>query len=372
MRCLSVLLAIVALGAALTASAERRVGFESEAFKRVSSDSPTKTLVFSPAAFEIDCAVMAESLATIPKANVSDRMGVVLDFAGMYRPIVEAFAASTNEVRMLSARGFCVPDLKTASAAFRQELEDVYNVEVMRLYPSIGAESWFKATVEGTMEDFAIPANVARAERYSFYDLETVSVAWAEPFPTANTRKIRGVDYLSDVRRADTWETKSFVVLRLPLKGSAWFYAVLPKEGCDFAEVRKLLDPARFDELLVIMNSVTEPGVAHGPCAIILPRLSIDTRTDLSPIFAECRVPTKGLVHVAGDLSARELVQRVKFSLVEQGIGETPIQQKPDGSVVPFGADGKKLVFNRPFLFFVYHEPTRTIPVAGQYFGEEH
>lgn len=365
-------LAVLLLGAASTASAERQVSFEAEAFQRISAASPKKTLVFSPAAFEVDCAVVAESLATIPKANVADRMGIVLDFAGTYMPILEMFRSPTNDVKMLSARGFCVSDLKTAQPAFRQELESVYDVEVMRLYPSFGAESWFKAAMEGKMDDFAIPANVARSERFSFYDLEAVSVAWAEPFPTANTRKIRGAEYLSDVRIADTWETKTVTVLRLPLKGEAFFFAILPKEGHSLADARGLFGANEFANLLTIMESVTEPGVSHGPCAIILPRMDIDSRLDLTDVFAAVRVPTKNLVHVAGDQAARELVQRIRFSLSEQGEREEPLVKKSDRDVVAFGASGKKLVFNRPFIFFVYHEPTRTIPVAGQYFGEEH
>lgn len=372
MKLRSVLLSVVFSGMALTAAAERQVAFEAEAFRQISAASPTKTLVFSPAAFELDCAIVAESLATIPKANVADRMGVVLDFAGTYAPILEAFRSPTNDVKMLSARGFCVSDLKTAQPSFRQELESVYDVEVMRLYPSFGAESWFKAAMEGAMEDFAIPANIARSERFSFYDLETISVAWADPFPTSNTRKIRGAAYLSDVRLAETWETKTLTVLRLPLKGDAFFFAILPKEGRTLADARELFGANEFANLLTVMESVTEPGVSRGPCAIILPRMNLDSRLDLTGAFAAAYVPTKGLVHVAGDQAARELVQRVKFSLAEQGAGEAPLEKKGEKDVVAFGANGKKLVFNRPFIFFVYHEPTRTIPVAGQYFGEEH
>ena len=106
--------------------------------------------------------------------------------------------------------------------------------------------------------------------------------------------------------------------------------------------------------MLTVMSSVTEPNVAHGPCAIVLPRLELRSRLDFTSALTYFRIPSKGLCHVAGDLSAREYVQVAKFTLAEQGPGEPPLARKGADAVIPLTPDVKKLVFNRPFLFFGY------------------
>lgn len=361
--------------------AARQIGFETDALNRVYPASFAKSVVFSPGAFEIDCAVIAESLETIPKAGVSETMGVVLDFEGLYAPIVEAYAgAATNGLSITTARGFCVPELKEAAPAFRQQLERVYGVEVMRLWPSRGAEAWFRAAMDGEMEDFSIAKGVARSERFSYYDLVSVAPSWVEPFPIENTRKIKfraspeaepkSVTCISDVRVADTYETTAYTLLRLPLKDDAWFYAMLPKEGHTLSEAREDLSSLRIDHLLTVMKSVAEPGVAHGPCAIVLPRLNLRSRLSFTSALSYFRIPSAGLVHVAGTRGANELVQIAKFKLFEQGPGEQPLLRKSPDRQVSLSPAVKKLVFNRPFIFFVYHEKTQTIPMAGQFCGE--
>ena len=372
---------VVGLLACADLSAARRVGFETDAFNRIYPASFAKSLVFSPASFEIDCAVIAESLETIPKANVSETLGVVMSLESLYAPIVEAYAVRTNGLSVISARGFCVPSMKDSAPAFRQHLERVYGAEVMRLIPTHGAESWFRATMDGEMEDFTIPAHVARSERFAYYDLVSVAVSWREPFPTENTRKIKfratpeaepqSVTCMSDVRVADTYETKEYEMLRLPLKDDAWFYAILPKEGFGLGEARADLSSMEIDRLLAVMGSVSDPGVAHGPVAIVLPKLALRSHLNFGAALTYFRIPGTGLQHVAGDRSAYEFVQVAKFALAEQGPAERPLARKPAEAVVPLTPQVKRMVFNRPFLFFVYHEKTQTIPVAGQYCGEE-
>lgn len=362
--------ALVFIAAAFCAAplfAARHFGLAADAFRSATAKE-TKTVVFSPASFEIDCAIIAESLATIPKANVSERMGITIDFRSTYQPIIEAYTGeATNSLKVLSARGFCVSDMKTAAAAHRQYLEETYGVEVMRLKPKEGAESWLKATMEGEMEEFEIPANVVHGDRYAFYDLMSFSAAWRDPFPTANTRKVKGVTCLSDVRLADTWEASTFTALRLPLKNDAYFFALLPKEGADLAALKTRLTAEMLESLPVVMESVSEAGVAHGPCAIILPKFSLLSRVNLIPVFANAQVPTKGLVHVAGEVSARECAQYMRFNLAENGLAETPLKEKDAKDVIALTPQVKRLFFTKPFLFFIYHQPTATVPVFGQY-----
>lgn len=375
------LMATIVVAGGLDLEAARQVGFEADSFNRICPASFRKNLVFSPASFEIDCAVIAESLATIPKANVSETLGVMLDFEGLYSPIVEELAVRTNGFEMISARGFCVPELKESLPAFRQYLERVYGVEVMRLNPPRGAESWFRATMEGEMEDFSLTSAAVASERFAYYDLVSIGVSWLEPFPTENTRKIKfrasaeaepkAVVAMSDVRLADTFETPAYTALRLPLKNDAWFYALLPKDGHGLDEVRADFATAKIDQLLAMMSSVADPNVSHGPTAIVLPRLKIRSRLNFGAALAYFKIPVSGLVNVAGSRSAYEYVQIAEFALAERGRGEAPLVTKPKEAQLPLTAGVKRLVFNRPFFFFVYHEKTESIPVVGLFSGEE-
>lgn len=369
-------LAVVFLGGALQAS--RHVGFETDAFNTVLAEKPTENFVFSPLSFELSCAIVAESLETIPKANVADSMGAAIGLEAAFSPVMESLAARTNGFSFVTARAFCVPEIKKANTAHRQYLENVYATEVLRLYPCHGAESWFKTTMEGDMEDFAIPVRIAKAERYSFYDLVSVKLGWKERFPTANTRKMRfhptpgetiSVECLSDIRYADTCETKEYVALRLPLEDDAWFYAILPNDGFGFDEIRADISSMAIDRFLAGFASISDPEISHGSCAIVLPKFTFTSRIDLMPAFVRFKVPTKGLVSIAPEVSARELIQYVKVEVAECGVGQTPLVEKPAEAIVPLTKNTKKLVFNRPYLFFVYDEKTSSIPVAGVYTG---
>lgn len=359
--------------------AARHVGFQTDAFNRAYPASYTKSMVFSPYSFEIDSAIIAESLETIPKANVSETMGIVLDFESTLRPIIETFDNRTNGLSVVAARGFCVGDLKDCSPEFRQYLERTYGAEVMRFFPRAGAESWFRAAMEGEMENFELPDENTLAGRYSFYDLISVFPEWEEPFPTANSRtfafhpddstNVVPVACMSDVRMAEIWENPDFTLLKLPLRGGASFYAMLPSPGSDLLSARLSLSSREIDRLLVVTKSLTEDGVYHGPCVVVLPKLDLFSRTNFSAVLTYFRIPATGLVHIADGAAAREHVQYTRFRLAEHGKLETPLIDKPEDQVIPIGPTVKKMIFNRPFLFFVYHESSACILVAGQFFG---
>lgn len=369
--------AILSVGAAFGV---RHVGFQTDAFNRAFPASYAESIVFSPGAFEIDCAIIAESLETIPKAKVSERMGVLLSFENTYGPIVEYFASVSNGVSLVSARGFCVNEPRKAPSAHRQFLQRVYRTEVMQAYPEFGAQSWFRTTMDGRMEDFALPNRKMPIGKYSYYDLLSINFGWAEPFPTDNTRKVvfhrqpndqgEPVECLSDVRVAEGWIGPFYTLLKLPMKDGAWFYAMMPHEDRTLEDIRRDLLSTSIDRVLTITKSVTEKGVFNGPCAIVLPKIKIVSRVDFMKILgaAEFSVPTTDLKLIAGS-EARECVQVISYVLNEQGPGEKPLKAKDEDEVVAINETTPKLIFNRPFIFFVYHEKTGTVPVAGQFCG---
>ena len=375
------ILGAFAFFAAVDAFAVRHVGFEIDSFNRAYPASYARSFVFSPVAFELDCVLIAESLDTIPKANVSSTMGVLIDFPSAYGPVIQALDDRTNCLAVISARGFCVSDIALASPTFRTHIQSEYHSEVMRLLPKEGAEAWFKAMLDGEMEDFEISADAARSRRYSFYDLVSVSAAWEEPFPLENTRPVQffpngdtnGVEVvcMSDVRVAELLEEKEYSILRLPLKGGAFFFAVLPREGFSLDSAKSDMTSMEIEGVIASFGSGSSSDMRRysGPCSIVLPRMELSSRTDLLGMLGYFRVPTSGLKHVAADSSAGEIVQYAKFSLVEHGRGEKTLVRKGDDEVIPESSAAKKAIFNRPFIFFIYHEATATILVAGQFTG---
>lgn len=378
-RTTSILAAAFAALVAVQAGAVRHVGLETDAFNRVYPASFRNSFVFSPVSFELDCVLIAESLDTIPKANVASMMGVVIDLPSAYRPVIEALEAETNGLSCISARGFCVPDIRAADANFRTSVQREYGAEVMRLHPKAGAEAWFKAMLEGEMEEFEISVAESVSDRCSFYDLVSVRAAWAEPFPPENTsiRPFRvdassntvDVAFMSDVRVADTLEMDCYTILALPLKGGSWFFAMLPKNGYTLPDIRIFFNSLEIDGILSILSPGSPVPAIRCPCAIEIPRIELYSRTSFAGALRYFRVPTTGLRGAAGNAPCGEFVQFAKFSIAEGGRGETPNGDKNLAGAPPALAAAKQLAFDRPFLFFVYHPATATILMAGQFTG---
>lgn len=368
---------LIALSAA-DLFAVRHVGFEVDVFNRTFPVEFRRNVVFSPLAVEMDCAVAAESMDTLARASVAETMGVLVEFSGVYRPIRESLAARLGDSGFVSARGFCLPDMRLAKPDLRLLLQREYGVEVMPAFPSIGAENWFRATMDGTMEDFRVPEDVAASGRYSFFDLLSVEFAWSDPFPLANSRKLgfkcadgssRKLDFMSDVRVVDTWDAREYVLLKMPLKGGFDFYALSPKTGVDLHLVREDFSSMEIDFLLLITKQADSRGVRRGSAAIVMPRLELRSRTDFTSALRDFRIPTSSLARLTGAVTPKAFEQRVNFRLAENGVDEAPLERKPVERQVRITEDTKRLVFNRPFLFFIHDGETGTIPFAGIFTG---
>ena len=117
------------------------------------------------------------------------------------------------------------------------------------------------------------------------------------------------------------------------------------------------------------MKSVAISGVSHGPVAVVVPKMDFTTDLDLKGVCAYFKFPLKGFERMDRSIRPGAVRQRVRMRLDEQGLDPAPLAEKPADAIVHGDADTPRFVLNRPFLFFVYHEPTGTIPVAGQFTG---
>lgn len=365
----AVVLALAAMAAA-SALAARSPEFGADAFSEAVA-AGKGTAVFSPLAFELDAVIMADAFDPLVKAHFAETLGVLTGLEGTYVPMVRYFAetAATNRLQFVSARAFLVPDYRKVSAAYRQELERNYQAEVCRVFPKTGAECWFKARMDGLMEDFEIPMQTAKAERNSFYDLVDLRLSWAEPFALEDTRKVGKRELMCDIREVDLYAGNGFEMARLPMADGAWIYFLKPDRGRDLAAVRTAMGSKHIGHLLSVMGSVTEPGVYHGPAVVGIPRLDIRSSTDIAGAMAHFKFPAKGYLRLNGDLTAQDFRQICRFRLDEQGLDMAPCKVKPDEKILHANADTRKFVLTGPFGFFVYHERTNSILVMGEFAG---
>lgn len=371
------LLPLVILAAA-DLFAARHVVFETDVFNRAFPLECRTDAVFSPLSAEIDFALTAESLDTIARANVAEMMGVLVEFGGVYRPLLERLETGTNGFSFVSARGFCLPQVRQARTDYRQQIQRDYGAEVMPLQPVKGAESWFRAAMDGQMEDFTLNAAVSRASAYSFYDLVSIRAEWAEPFPTSNVRRLTfaaadgtkaQLEFLTDVRMAETWLERTYAILKLPLRGGYSFYALLPNPDSDLARVREEFSSMEIESFLTRTGARPVGNYRHAPTVVVIPRFRLTSRVDLTGVMQFFRVPTSALVRLAKGTSPHEFVQRISFCLVEHGADEPPLASKPPEAQLKIQKDTRRLILNRPFLYFVYDEREGTIPLAGQFTG---
>ena len=383
MRLAFLILAVSSLYAAT--AAERTVvhlRFGADAFNAAVPADSAESAVFSPYSFEIGCVALGEAFDSITKAHFSETIGVLSDTEEVFGEMMARMrlaAMSTNRFSVLTARALCLPDVRMASVPYRRELQGQFSVEVCSGSQLKGAECWLRAAMDGEMEDFDIPIGTVSSGTYAAYDLVSVRFSWQEPFPTGNTRKMRfhladgssrEVDFLCDLRVADLWRNRRFSMLRLPLADSAWFYAFLPAEGLSLGEIRGELSSASVDSVLAVMKSVTISGISRNSVAIAMPKMDISTEIDLSGAFRHFRFPLKGFERMDGSMRPSAVRQRVRFRMDEQGLDPEPLASKNPESVVHADEKTQKFVLNRPFFFFIHHEPTGTIPVAGQFTGK--
>lgn len=354
--------------------------FGADAFNRAVSAATRGNAVFSPYSFEIGCIALSDAFDPITKAHFAERIGVLSDFEEVYGAMMARLgdAAVTNRFSVLTARALCLPDVRMANVPYRRQLQTVFSAEVCPGIPAVGAESWLRSAMDGEMEDFSIPLGTVSSGTYAAYELVSVRFSWLEPFPTENTRRIvftladgskRDVEAMCDIRRADMWRNRRFSMVRLPLADGAWFYALLPSEGTTVGDIRGEFTSRTVDDLLSVMKSVTVSGVTHGSVVLAIPKMEVVSDLDLRGVYSYFKFPLKGFQRMDGEMRPAAARQRVRFRLDEQGLDPEPLASKPPESVVRADADTQKFVLNRPFLFFVYHEPTGAVPVAGQFTG---
>lgn len=369
------LAALVALAAAAL-RAERQVGFGVESFFAANPTGRVASAVISPIALELDCAAVSELYPPIRRAAIAEAIGVMTGWESVYRPILARYGdAATNGLSLVSARAVLVPHHRFVDSAFRVAMQRDWGVEVcpMKFGPE-GAECWLRAAMDGRMEDFALRPEERSKTAVSFRELTDVRCAWECPLAEGPDVRMefaapggrRAIPALRGVLEGAILEKKAFTLLRLPMADGAAFYALLPAAGATVDSLRAELKRDLVPVLILSVDSLTELGVFRGPVEVSIPRFETVTDTDLLPVFAHFSLPLDGgfaTVAVEGRLSGFR--QRARLRLDGRGAASAP-----DEGSGRSGARPRAFALDRPFLYFIYHAPTRTMPALGVYAGD--
>lgn len=331
---------------AASAFAERRVATVPSLFPKV-AEGRKGTVLFSPYAFELDAALLSEGFDPIAKAGVAEYLGVLVGYDSVYFPMMARLeAAATNGFSLVTAKGFVVPSFRAVTPDYRLQLQQEYATEVCTFRPNArGALAWFKAKMDGKMEDFALPETNPNEERMVFCDLCSLTTAWAESAPTKVTR----------------FKAADFTLLKLPLRDEAAFYAFIPEQGVALETLRREFAAEKLSALVSVFHSVTEPRLKTVAAKVSMPELDVTSEIDLLPLFAAAKVPVKGFKSINSAYTPKAMVQRMRLRVERtEGAGQA---ERVEGAEETYSLE-------RPFSFFICHEPTQAVVLMGEVYQQ--
>lgn len=362
---------VVAL-AACVAFGERSLKPGVDAFNASVPADYGKNVAFSPFSFELDCCMFAEALDPIGRANVSEKLAVMTDFSGAYYPILDMFdeAAASNTFLFASARTIGVSDIPKVNADFKRRVFDMRtNASISLLWPTKGAERWFCAKLDGWMEEFVMPFGKIGSEEYSLVDAAVVVASLGEDAACQTSRQnFRAADgtteefpFVTFRAKADFLRNGDKTMLRIPLRGGAFLYLMMPGENKTLADLRKSIVGES------MLSTVLEPldpnvkGTGSAVCEVSLPKLDFIATTDMEKGFEALGIQQNEITYLYPALSKRTAFQCARFILREGDVAD-------GAATLPAATD--KTTFNRPFVFFVYCPEKNVIPVIGQFTGK--
>jgi len=350
-------------------------GFGIDAFNRSVSAVTRGSTVFSPVSFEIDCVIFSETFGALTRSKFAEAMGVLNGLESVYHPVHQDFStASDPSFRLLSARAFCLPDEHKSNRAYRQWLQQTFSGEAFSFTHKNGAECWFRARMDGDMEHFSLSDKAAKEGRYSYFSIHSISCAWQQRSYTSNdvssTMQFQLADKsflplpaMTGLCHVDIWKRKNSTVLHWVIEKGIGFFAIVPNAGFTVRDIRGELTSNTIVDLLSGVKSISEPNVRHEICNLTFPVIDITSESDMKLAFSYFQFPMTEMERMEPGIQPMFIKQCVRFRIhPESDVRSEVPQDNIPGSV-------QQIALNRPFVFFVFHERTQTVPVAGQFTG---
>lgn len=335
--------------------------------------SETANAAFSPIAFEHDCCALAEAFDSIGRANVAETMGVLTDFPSVYGPLISLFekAPVTNRVELLSARAICVKEPAKADKEYRRKILELNGTSVCPAWPTIGVERWFKAKMDGYMEDYLVPASKLSNTGYTLLDVNYIG---AELPDGVAVEALTG-DFASPVGKTSLpyFKIATKVVfrydegvlsLKIPLKGGADLYIFTTTNDRPLSDARKILTADNFKSVVYNLQSVEGRGAKEAAFDLMLPKIDFTSSCDLEKGLEFANVAESGFTALDKSLKKRVSRQTVRVRVKSStAAAESPSE--------PLAQKRKRMVIDRPFLFFIHMAENDLIPVMGAFVGAD-
>lgn len=388
------LVLFVSLFSCLCAHAKRSHTFGLDSYNRAFPTNRTDNSVFSPVAAELSTVVISETVDPLARADYAEALGAAAGYDVVYAPVVKQYRKGVeNDFPIASARAFILPSVKQADANVRSMLFREYDVEFCSSRRHLkGTANWFRAKMDGAMEDFVLPVD---KENILYYDLEYVRLLWPERFPktgerlafTASGGTVFDLPAFGAVRMASIWSKGAFTVFSMEMAGGARFFALTPESWHTLSEVRGMLTDDLVKELLATgkEKATTPSDYFNGYVSVKLPEVDILSETDLKEMIAGWKLRLEQFTPIIGHPAVHTARLRVRFRLDGSGLPPKKEVEKPAPVSNPtewFANRAEKrakdealrsatrtYALDRPFVFFVVHESTATMPVVGTFSG---
>lgn len=294
-------------------------------------------------------------------------------FAALSRTLEQTDDA--GKTVFLQARGFCLPDPGLVDSAVRARLFSTYDLALCRSCPAIDAETWFRARMDGTMEDFSL-GRVGDGPHYR--SLVSAEFLWQDPVPVQlkGTRTFTAVDgrrkrlrFFQIEQPVEMLESRVWSILVLRIAGGIEFVTVSPRTGVDLAAVRRALPWSFLYEKLALLASRVDPNAWQGVARVTTPMFDIRSRYDLAQIGKITGRMPCGIARAPLASAETWVAVRQMGAPASRDPARPPSDLDEDDDEI--GPRTRDVELARPFLFLFRHSATRSVLIAGQFTGIE-
>ncbi|KYN00081.1 hypothetical protein ALC62_09143 [Cyphomyrmex costatus] len=305
--------------------------------------------------------------------DISQHSEIVHQMFGQLLAIMNYRVENSNMPRVSSASGIFVQQGYPIRSEFRAISENAYNSEVINVDFHTKAKeardiinAWVKKRtmdkIDSILNDTPHPLTTVILLSALYFKGE-----WNQHFLEGMTRRKPffiepnnsiEVDMMYNGGHFPFYEDKSLGVkiLALPYKGLEMsMYVLLPKdEGA--AALKNFQNQLTVDTIEYLINNTK-----NETCVIGFPRMKLSSKLNLNQALESLDILRNSANLVNPGLYADEVLHKVEMDVTEKGTeaaATTAVALRRDGNQ-------KKLVANRPFIFFIRHDPTKLILFWG-------
>ncbi|EZA61168.1 hypothetical protein X777_08380 [Ooceraea biroi] len=301
--------------------------------------------------------------------DISQHSEVVHQMFGLLLSFVNYRVDGSNGPRVNSASGIFVQEGYPIRPEFRAISENAYKSEVMSVdFKRRGIEArdtinnWVK---ERTMEKITSILNEVPNPLTNVILLSALyfNGEWNQHFLNSQTRKkqffiepndVINVDMMYNGGNFPFYEDKSLKIVALPYKGLEMsMYVLLPS-----AEGATALKSFRDGLTAEIIENLIS-NLRNQTCIIGLPRMKLSSTLTLNNALQSLGLHSASLTNPG--LFADEVLHKVEMDVTERGTEAAATT----GIILDRTGNQKRLVADRPFLFFIRHDPTKLVLFWG-------